>query len=77
MPLVPSYIAALRPYEAGRGIEEVQREFGLARITKLGSNENPLGPSPLALQALSRGTVRPAPSSRDIRLAARHRLDHQ
>ena len=56
MPLVPSYIAALRPYEAGRGIEEVQREFGLTRITKLGSNENPLGPSPSALQALSHGT---------------------
>ena len=56
MPLVPSYIAALRPYEAGRGIEEVQREFGLTRITKLGSNENPLGASPMALEALSRGT---------------------
>lgn len=56
MPLVPPYIAALRPYEAGRGIEEVRQEFGLTRIIKLGSNENPLGPSPLALQALSRGT---------------------
>ena len=56
MPLVPPYIAALRPYEAGRGIEEVRREFGLARIVKLGSNENPLGPSPAALKALSRGT---------------------
>jgi histidinol-phosphate aminotransferase len=54
MPLVPSYIESLRPYEAGRSIEEIQREFGAERIVKLGSNENPLGPSPLAVQAMSR-----------------------
>src|ERR1035438_5279525 len=53
MPLVPPYIEALRPYEAGRGIEEVQREYGLTRVSKLASNENPLGPSPLALQAMA------------------------
>lgn len=56
MPLVPPYIATLRPYEAGRGIEEVRREFGVTRVVKLGSNENPLGPSPLAIQAMLRGT---------------------
>lgn len=54
MPLVPPYIEALRPYEAGRSIEEVQRAYGLSRISKLASNENPLGPSPLALDAISR-----------------------
>jgi histidinol-phosphate aminotransferase len=54
MPLVPPYIEALRPYEAGRSIEEVQRAYGLSRISKLASNENPLGASPLALEALSR-----------------------
>jgi histidinol-phosphate aminotransferase len=54
MPLVPPYIESLRPYEAGRGIEEIQREFGLTRVSKLASNENPLGPSPLALQAMAR-----------------------
>ena len=53
MPLVPPYIEALRPYEAGRSIEEVQRELGLAHISKLASNENPLGPSRLALQAMA------------------------
>ena len=52
MPLVPPYIENLRPYEPGRSIEEVQREFGLTRVAKLASNENPLGPSPLALRAL-------------------------
>src|SRR5689334_14445893 len=54
MPLVPPYIESLRPYEAGRGIEEIQREFGLARVSKLASNENPLGPSPVAVQAMAR-----------------------
>ena len=54
MPLVPPYIEALRPYEAGRGIDEVQRAYGLSRISKLASNENPLGPSPLALEAIAR-----------------------
>src|SRR2546421_429823 len=52
MSLVPPYIAALRPYEAGRGIEEVQRELGLTRVSKLASNENPLGTSRLALDAM-------------------------
>ena len=54
MRLVPPYIESLRPYEAGRSIEEVQREFGLTRVVKLASNENPLGPSPRAIEAISR-----------------------
>lgn len=52
MPLVPPYIDALRPYEAGRRSEDVQREYGLERVIKLASNENPLGPSPMAVEAL-------------------------
>jgi histidinol-phosphate aminotransferase len=52
MPLVPPYIEALRPYEAGRSIESVQREFGLTRVAKLASNENPLGSSPKAIEAM-------------------------
>ena len=52
MPLVPPYIASLRPYEAGRSAEEVERAYGVARAVKLASNENPLGPSPLALEAI-------------------------
>src|SRR5229473_2678578 len=54
MALVPPYIESLRPYEAGRSIEEIQREYGITRVTKLGSNENPLGASPLALKAMIR-----------------------
>jgi histidinol-phosphate aminotransferase len=52
MPLVPPYIESLRPYEAGRSIEEIQREYGIEHVAKLASNENPLGCSPLALEAM-------------------------
>ena len=43
-------------YEPGRPIDDVAREMGLdpAGIIKLASNENPLGTSPLALEAMSR-----------------------
>src|SRR5579884_2093369 len=52
MRLVPPYIENLRPYQAGRSAEEVRRQYGLTRVIKLASNENPLGPSPLALEAM-------------------------
>lgn len=41
----------LKPYVPGKPIEEVQRELGLAEVIKLASNENPLGPSPKAIEA--------------------------
>jgi len=49
---VADHIAKLRPYVPGKPIEEVQRELGLSDVIKLASNENPLGPSPRALEAL-------------------------
>ena len=49
---VADHISRLRPYVPGKPIEEVQRELGLKDIIKLASNENPLGPSPRALEAL-------------------------
>jgi len=48
-------IASLHPYVPGKPIEELQREMGLARVIKLASNENPLGPSPKALAGLAGG----------------------
>ena len=41
----PEYIRAIAPYQAGKPISEVAREFGLdpEKIIKLASNENPLG----------------------------------
>jgi histidinol-phosphate aminotransferase len=56
VPLVPPYIASLRPYEAGRSAEDVERVYGVSRAVKLASNENPLGPSPLALEAIGRAS---------------------
>jgi histidinol-phosphate aminotransferase len=49
--LVLPSVAALRPYEPGKPIEEVQRELGVEPV-KLASNENPLGPSPKAVAAV-------------------------
>ena len=46
-------IETIQPYQGGKPIEEVQRELGIADIIKLASNENPLGPSPLAVQAIA------------------------
>ena len=54
MPLVPPAIEALKSYEAGRNIAEVKRTYGLSRVIKLASNENPLGASPLAVAAMRR-----------------------
>ena len=54
MPLVPPYIAALESYRPGRSIEDVRRQYGLSRVVKLASNENPLGASPLAIEAIRR-----------------------
>ncbi len=42
----------LKPYTPGKPIEEVKRELGLEDIIKMASNENPLGPSPRAIEAL-------------------------
>src|SRR5688572_26700582 len=54
MPIrIPEHIQTLRPYIPGKPIDEVQREFGLSEIVKLASNENPLGPSPLAVSAIA------------------------
>jgi histidinol-phosphate aminotransferase len=50
---VPEYIRTLMPYLPGKPIEEVEREYGIAHSVKLASNENPLGPSPKAIRALS------------------------
>ena len=43
--VAPAHVSAIAPYQAGKPIEELAREFGLdpAGIVKLASNENPLG----------------------------------
>lgn len=51
-------IDTIQPYQGGKPIEEVQRELGIVDIIKLASNENPLGPSPLAVQAIAESARR-------------------
>jgi histidinol-phosphate aminotransferase len=50
----PDYVRAIAPYQGGKPISEVAREFGLdeAKIVKLASNENPLGMPESAKQAM-------------------------
>ena len=43
----------LKPYQPGKPIAELEREYGIRGAIKLASNENPLGPSPKALAAVS------------------------
>jgi histidinol-phosphate aminotransferase len=56
--LVSPQVLDLRPYVPGKPIEELRREKGLARIVKLASNENPLGPSPAGVAALEAEATR-------------------
>ena len=54
--LSPEYIHSIAPYLPGKPISELAREIGLdeSSIIKLASNENPLGTSPLALEAMEK-----------------------
>ena len=45
-------VAALAPYQPGKPLSELEREYGIHDAVKLASNENPLGPSPKALEAV-------------------------
>lgn len=55
--LVAPHILALNAYEPGKPEDELRREFGIEDIVKLASNENPYGPSPKVLEALSGGDL--------------------
>jgi len=50
--LVREEVRELPIYVPGKPIDEVKRELGLSEVIKLASNENPYGPSPLALSAM-------------------------
>jgi histidinol-phosphate aminotransferase len=51
LPVKP-WVQKLEPYVPGKPIEELERELGIANAVKLASNENPLGPSPRAVEAI-------------------------
>lgn len=50
---VKAGVQSLSPYEPGRPIDEIKREYGLEEVIKLASNENPLGPSPRVTEAIA------------------------
>ncbi len=51
-PEMRSCLDLIKPYVPGKPVEEVERELGLSDVIKLASNENALGPSPLAVKAM-------------------------
>ena len=50
-------ILTLQPYQAGKPIEELQRELGVSDVIKLASNENPRGPGPAVHAAMARAAM--------------------
>src|SRR5512147_534730 len=54
--LTTEKIDRLIPYPPGKPMEELERELGIAGSIKLASNENPLGPSPMAVEAINGAT---------------------
>jgi histidinol-phosphate aminotransferase len=57
-PLRPAHLEGLDLYEPGLSLEQAARESGLREVVKLASNENALGPSPRALEAVRSALVR-------------------
>jgi histidinol-phosphate aminotransferase len=53
---VPDYILSIKPYTPGKPLEELEREYGIDDSIKLASNENPIGPSPMAVAAIKEST---------------------
>ena len=78
-PVVPDRILKLIPYSPGKPIADVKRELGLTSVTKLASNENALGPSPLAVKAmqenLTSAFLYPDAASHDLITAMSERLN--
>jgi histidinol-phosphate aminotransferase len=52
--IIRPHILDLEPYQPGKPAEELDRELGIQGSVKLASNENPLGPSPKAVEAMRR-----------------------
>ncbi|HRY30678.1 MAG TPA: histidinol-phosphate transaminase, partial [Elusimicrobiota bacterium] len=66
------------PYLPGRSMGQIKKEYGLKRVIKLASNENPLGPSPRAIAALRKHApamhLYPDGASTDLRRAVSEHL---
>lgn len=77
----PSHISAIAPYQPGKPVSEIARQFGLeeSAIVKLASNENPLGMSPKAKAAMLAAADDlgryPDPNGFELKAALSSRLD--
>ncbi len=78
--VVPAHIRALGGYAAGKPLKQAERESGV-RCIKLASNENPFGPSPLAIEAMRQAATEvnlyPDNDASDLKaeLASRNNMD--
>lgn len=71
--LIKPHIRDLAPYEPGKPMEELERELGISDSIKLASNENPLGPSPMAVEAIRKaaGEIHRYPDGASFALRAK------
>lgn len=75
-------LSKLQPYVPGKPIEEVQKEYGLTEVVKLASNENQLGPSPKAVEAVEKElmnlNIYPDAGAMELRhkLAEKYKLEY-
>ena len=71
--LVRKSVLSIKPYLAGKPIEETKRQLGLKEVIKLASNENPFGPSPKAISAMKKclGQVNRYPDAQSYYLKRR------
>ncbi len=74
-----SVLDPLVPYDAGKPLEELAREWGVPELVRLSANESPLGPSPRVIAAVAREAARvhlyPDGGSTALRAALARRLD--
>ncbi|MGA2902423.1 MAG: histidinol-phosphate transaminase [Candidatus Korobacteraceae bacterium] len=70
--LVPAYVQKLASYKPGKAVRQAEQETGV-RCIKMASNENPFGPSPLAIEAMkaATGEVHFYPDNGVVELTAR------
>jgi len=79
--LATAGVQKLTPYQPGKPVEELERELGISNSIKLASNENPLGPSSLALDAIEKAlpSINYYPDgggfTLSTKLAEKHQLD--
>jgi histidinol-phosphate aminotransferase len=76
-PLVAANIEAISPYIPGKPAEQLERELGITGAVKLASNENPLGPSPRAVEAARAAAAKLHRYPDDAAYELRHRIAAQ